>query len=150
MFNPFIDIYHKMKQNAKKHCRSISEDWLTKSGFEEWAQHQAWQGKEVILVSLHGRYEPDNCVFASAWFSKFLSSKDYDFSIPREKWVLHIQNPLTQKAEYLGVFYCPIEAEAAWKKRKFAIGLELIESEPKNPDKEKLLKALETRYKPAP
>lgn len=148
MYNPFIDIYAKMKQEAKKNMIEICQEWHNRETFEQWASKQNWSGKEVVLISRFGKYQPDNCIFVSAWFAKFLKSKNFDASMLQEKGSLSISNPLLGKTEYIGTFHCPIEAEIAWKKRKMEIGMAIIESEPGNPDKEKLRQAVASRFQP--
>lgn len=133
---------------------SVCEDWLTFSKFKSWMETQDWEGKELdkdILNPENKIYCPEYCVFISSTINTFVNEQNKNRKrllgvtiCTQKKLIIKARccNPITRKAEHLGVFKSEIEAHLAWKKRKLEILKMLIENE----NDERISKALMARY----
>ena len=133
---------------------SVSEKWLTLTGFKSWMEKQDWEGKQLdkdLFIEGNKVYSAETCVFVTQLVNTFTT----DSRAARGEWLIGVywnkpagkfqsscRNPFTSKKEYLGLFTCEQQAHEAWKKRKLELAHELaaIQTDPR------VAKALIERY----
>lgn len=110
-------------------CHVFSE-WHLFSNFHSWMSSQEWQGLELdkdLLCEGNKIYHPDFCVFIPGEINNFLtdcrsSRGDYPIGVSicqdGKKFRSSCRNPFSMKREFLGVFSCPNDAHAAWRRCK--------------------------------
>ena len=133
---------------------SVSDEWLTFSVFKCWMEKQDWVGMQLdkdLLFEGNKVYSKETCVFVSGVVNKFT----IDSGASRGEWLIGVcwnkpagkfqsncSNPLTKKQEYLGLFFCELEAHQEWLKRKLELAYELAATQ----TDERVAKALIERY----
>ena len=145
------------KYHAKKptyvNC-TVCEEWLTFSNFRAWMQCQDWRDKYLdkdLLIPGNKVYSPDACSFVDIITNSFVT----DSAAKRGIWPIGVNldntsgkfmsrccNPFTGKREYLGRFFCYIEAHNVWKNRKHELALQLADLQ----TDERVANALRLRY----
>ena len=153
MLRRCYDMKYKQKFTTYNDC-SVCVSWLIFSNFKAWMETQDWGGKELdkdLLFRGNKIYSPDTCVFIDKGVNYFTTESTatqgkcmigVHIEKSSGKFKAQIQNPFTNKREFLGRFDSEILAHLAWKTRKHQIACKLAESQ----TDERVKNALLTRY----
>ncbi len=119
---------------------TVCDEWHTFSNFKQWMESQDWEGKELdkdLINPDADEYSPDNCAFVDGVVNMFGTDRESSRgNLPigvsvvisqKKPYQASCSNTFTGRREHLGVYATPEEAHQAWKQRKHALALELID-----------------------
>jgi len=158
--------YHKWKEMLKR-CYSpkslskrptytfceVCDEWLTASKFRAWMQVQDWEGKHLDkdLLGNGKLYSPSTCLFVDPRVNTFMLDcgavrGEYPTGVSWRKDINKFTarcNNIISECELLGQFSCPLDAHAAWLKRKLEVANELADMQ----SDKRVAEALRSYYK---
>jgi len=122
----YSEIYQKNKPSYKEF--SVCEQWLKLSGFREWFIDNYLEGFELdkdILIPTARIYSPETCCFVPREVNSLLIARNGKggklgvyYKTKNKAWCAQVQNPITKKNQYLGLFLDEHSASQAYYKAK--------------------------------
>lgn len=132
----------------------IHPSWHSFMSFRKWCLDNGWRSDYQLdkdLISNSKIYGPDTCSFIPSTINLFITDSgrsrgSYPIGVSKlkNKFISRCCNPFTKCNEYLGLFYTPEEAHAAWKQKKHEHALALANTYPDLDPR--VLQSLRTRY----
>ena len=130
--------YSKKRHSKHKTYSGVTvcDEWRSFMAFREWwlaAYVDGWE-LDKDLISSDRVYGPSSCVYVPSWVNNFTTDSGskrgqwpigVDFCAPSGRFRARCRNPVSGKAEHLGLFLTPELAGKEWMNRKLELALEL-------------------------
>lgn len=146
-------VKYQLKRNTYIGC-TVCDEWLTFSNFKAWMVMHDWHGKHLdkdIIIKGNKVYSPDACSFVDQATNKFImdgasirGNQPIGVSCcPKTgRFKAYCKNPFSLTQDYLGMYDCPNQANAAWRNKKHELACRLADIQ----SDERVSKALRMWY----